>query len=189
MKLSRLIAIAIPLLFASILTGCSTTAPVYQTDFGSVNAMKNYDLEKMHVSNVSMAKPSLEKISIRGGTMNSPYGTYAGYFKHALQEQLKQAGAFDAGSPLEISCVVTRNELDGSGSSIGTADLAGNFIVKRGGQAIYEKSISIHHEWPSSFVGAVAIPNALQGYGAAVQKLVNAFFSDKEFINAATPSH
>ncbi len=172
------------LLLASVLAGCSTTAPVYQTDFGSVNTMKNHDLEKMRVSNVSMARPVLEKISIRGGSMKSPYGNYAGYFKHALEEQLKQAEVFDTGAPVEISCVVTRNDLDGSGSSKGTADLAGSFTVKKNGQAIYDKSIAIHHEWPSSFVGAVAIPNALQGYGAAVQKLVDAFYSDKEFIDA-----
>ncbi|MFT3929757.1 MAG: hypothetical protein QM709_05575 [Spongiibacteraceae bacterium] len=184
MKLSTLKAAIALLLLTSVLAGCSTTAPVYQSDFGSVNAMKNYDLEKMQVSNVSMAQPSMEKISIRGGSVRSPYGTYAGYFKHALEEQLKQAAVFDAGSGTEISCVVTNNKLDGSGSSKGTADLAGNFTVKRNGQAIYNKSIAIHHEWPSSFVGAVAIPNALQGYGVAVQKLVDAFYSDKEFIDA-----
>jgi predicted small lipoprotein YifL len=167
------------------LTACSTVAPIYQPDFASVNTLKNNELANMGVGSVTLANPSLDKVTIRGGTMKSPYGSsYAGYYKFAIEEQLKQAGLWDKDANTVVACVVERNDLDGSGSSKGTADLAAKFVVTRNGKEIYNKTHSIHHEWPSSFVGAIAIPNAMQGYQSAVQKLLDAFFSDPALLQA-----
>jgi len=168
-------------LFGGLLAlgACSTLAPVYQPDFASVNTLKNNELVTMSVGAVTLAKPELNKVTIRGGTMNSPYGdSYAGYYKFALEEQLKQANLWQKDANTVVACVVERNDLDGSGSSKGTADLSAKFLVTKNGVEVYNKVHSIHHEWPSSFVGAIAIPNAMQGYQNAVQKLMDAFFSD-----------
>lgn len=168
------------------LAGCSTVAPIYQPDFTSVNALKNNELASMGVGSVTLANPGLDKVTIRGGTMKSPYGTsYAGYYKFAIEEQLKQADLWNKDAGTVVTCVVQRNDLDGSGSSTGTADLAAKFLVTRDGKEIYNKVHSIHHEWPSSFVGAIAIPNAMQGYQSAVQKLIDAFFSDPALLQVA----
>lgn len=168
-----------------LVAGCATTAPPYQPDFGSVNEMKNIDLPKMTVEKVALSSPKLEKVTLRGGAMASPHGgTYVGYYRYALEEQLRQSRLFDKDSVVAISCLVTRNDLDSSGSSIGTADLAATFSATRNGKEVYSKPLMIHHEWPSSFVGAIAIPNAQIGYGAAVQKLMSALFADPEFLKA-----
>jgi len=175
------------IVYTILLVGCSTTTPVYQPDFGSVNTLKNYELQKMGVNTVALANPKLEKVTIRGGSMKSSYGgSYSGYFRNALEEQLKQARLFDPAAPVAISCLITRNDLDGSGANTGTADLAATFSAMKNGKELYQKELTIHHEWPSSFVGAIAIPEAQQGYGMAVQKLVAELFTDQEFIKAVS---
>ena len=56
------------------------------------------------------------------------------------------------------------------------------FIVTKENHEIYNKDHSIQHQWDSSFVGAIAIPNAQNNYPIAVQKLIAVFLTDPEFI-------
>jgi hypothetical protein len=168
-----------------LLSACSIVAPNYQPDFKSVNDLKNSDVQKMSVGMVLLASPNLEKVSLRGTTLSSPYNdSYADYFKNALEENLKQSGLWEKNSNLVVSCEVLRNDVDASGFSTGTADLEAKFVVKNSGSEVYNKTHSVKYDWPSSFLGAVAIPNAQKNYGLAVQKLMDEFFTDPTFLAA-----
>jgi hypothetical protein len=48
----------------------------------------------------------------------------------------------------------------------------------------YYKVKSIHDEWDSSFVGAIAIPRATERYPVMVQKLLAALYADAAFTQA-----
>jgi len=57
-------------------------------------------------------------------------------------------------------------------------------VITRGGQTRYDQVKSIHDEWDSSFVGAIAIPRAQERYPIMVQKLLSELFTDPAFLQA-----
>lgn len=166
-----------------LVVGCSINAPQYAPDFDSINGLKEANVSKLGTGEFKEFDPSLNKISLRGSSLNSPYGgSYSNYLKNAVEEQLKHASRWDEASQLRIEAVLLANSVDASGFSIGEADLSAEFILSDSGKKLYQKIHSIHHQWPSSFVGAIAIPNATNNYTVAVQKLVSSLFSDPEFL-------
>jgi hypothetical protein len=172
------------LLVILIASGCSTVAPQYQPDFNLVNELKDLDLPGMKSGEFTAANDSVNHISIRGGTMSSPFdNSYAEYLKKALEEELKQSSIWDLSSEIEITATLLKNELDASGLSIGECDLSANFMVNKEGSEIYNKVHSIHHEWESSFIGAIALPKAQQNYLVAIQKLLREFFLDQDLLS------
>lgn len=72
------------------------------------------------------------------------------------------------------------------GFSVGTADLSAKFIVTDSDNVVFYKIITIRHKWDSSFIGAIAIPNAQNNYPKAVQKLISKLMSDQNFITAVS---
>ncbi|WP_075187678.1 hypothetical protein [Teredinibacter haidensis] len=181
-RLTTILLVAFTLFMA---TGCTMNAVQYQPDFAVVNDLKDAETKVMAVGDITSASKKVDKISIRGSSMNSPFnGSYSDYLENALKEQLSHAGLFDASSSVVISGELQQNDLNAAGFSIGKADLSAKFVVKRDGEEVYSGVKSVHHEWPSSFVGAVAIPNAVNNYPTAVQKLVVELLSDEEFLAA-----
>lgn len=178
-RLTRLILLAVAALYMS---GCTMTTVQYQPDFNLVNDSKDSELPAMSVGKFTEASPKVNKVSMRGSSMvshlNSSYGAY---LKYALEEQLKQSSLWSDSANVVISGTLTKNDFDASGTNIGTADLAADFIVHRDGNQVYQKSCEIHHEWPSAFMGSIAIPNAQNNYPVAVQKLIAELLSDPEF--------
>ena len=124
-------------------------------------------------------------LSIRGSSLSSPYqGSYGAYLAAAINQELEFAKKLSQDSGVEITGAVLKNNIDASGFSTGTIDIQARFIVKRNGQARYNNVMMVHHEFPSSFAGAVAIPRAVQEYPVAVQRLLASLYADKAFINA-----
>lgn len=176
------IKIILALGLLQLVVGCSMNAPQYQPDFNSVNSLKDTSTPDLTSGHFTEVDPSLNKISLRGSSLHSPYeDSYGTYLKNAVEEQLKQASKWDEASDLIISGTLLKNDVDASGFSIGEANLSAEFVLSVRGKIVYQKVHSIHHEWASSFVGAVAIPNAVNNYSIAVQKLVAALFEDSEF--------
>lgn len=167
----------------ALLTGCATMqAPQYQPDFEMINTLKDIPLEPMQVGVFTSADPDVEKISVRGLRLSSPYdGSHASYLRNALDEELKQAGLWDRGSAIVISGELLVNKLD-AGINIGDADVSARFRVDRAGARVYDKVHTIHHEWESAFVAMVAVPNCINNYPLAMQKLINEFLLDIEFL-------
>src|SRR5262249_38677208 len=115
------------------------------------------------------AKSKTERLTIRGSTYSSPYGSFEAYLSSALEEDLSQAGLLSDQSDTLINTTLVRNELDGSGFSQGYAEIEARFEVKRAGNVVYDRSKVARQEWPSSVLGPVAIPRAAQNYPIAVQ--------------------
>jgi len=182
----RLLAACIPAtLYIVLLSGCATmNAPEYQPDFEMINTLKDIPLEKMRVGGFVSANPGVDKVSVRGIGLSSPYGgSHSGYLRNALEEELKQADLWDDGSDIEVTGELLKNELD-AGMSTGDANLSARFHVDRQGAQVYDKVHTIHHEWESAVVGNVAIPNGINNYPVAMQKLVNEFLLDIDLLHA-----
>ena len=128
-------------------------------------------------------------LSVRGSPVDGAAdGRFSTYVHDALVSELDTAHRFDPASPVRISGELTRNTLDGSGVSKGTARVGVRFTVTRNGQPVYTRDIDVSHEWESSFIGMIAIPAAVQNYVTTVQKLLGKLISDEEFTRATTSS-
>src|SRR5689334_9713357 len=104
--------------------------------------------------------------------MSSQYdGSYANYLAEQLIEARSMAGKLAADAQVEVKGALQKNDISAGGFSTNSGDIEARFVVTRGGTVRYDQVKSVHDEWESSFVGAVAIPRAQQRYPVIVQKL------------------
>jgi len=185
-----LIRFAIVLAVAFLLGGCiSAPPPKYQPGISNTQVLIQPAREKLGVGKFNAA-PGVENahLSVRGSSLNGGSdGTFSGYLRDALITELQTAGKYDANSDTQISGTLTGNRIE-TPIKTGTADVAAHFIVTKSGSTVYDKTFSAHHEWESSFVGAIAIPAAMQNYATAVQKLLGQLFNDPDFAKATMKS-
>ena len=176
--------VIISFLLVSSLAGCTMNAVQYQPDFNLVNHLKDQDIQSINIGDITAENPKVNKISLRGSPMVSTFNnSYADYLEVALKEQLTQANLYDAASTIEISGSLLDNRVDAMGLRVGVANISARFVVDSSGETVYDKTISIYHEWPSSFSGAIAIPNAQINYPGAIQKLISKFMRDQELLD------
>lgn len=172
----------------AMLTACTTTAPVYTVSVPNIQKLRDSGTSKISVTKVDLPATNQDRmnsIGLRGSTMVSPAdGSYAKYLRDALRAEFYEAGRLAEASGIELSGVLTQNDVDAMGFSVGTATLAAQFVVRRDSEVRFDKTLTARHQWESSFAGAIAIPAAINNYPAAVQKLLDALYSDKAFQEA-----
>jgi hypothetical protein len=108
-----------------LITGCSTIAPKYNTDFNNISQLRREKLNPARVGTVTKetaAKSDVDSLAIRGGTYESPYGSYTAYLAEALKQELDDARLLDPLSQIEVSAVLLRNSLN-AGFSTGEAEI------------------------------------------------------------------
>lgn len=131
---------------------------------------------------------SNHSLAVRASTLTGGSdGTFSTYLHDAIVVELQTSGRYDASSALQISGVLTRNELS-SGIGTGTATVGAELALTRNNEVCFKKTLVAEHKWDSSFIGAVAIPTAFNNYPTAVQKLLGELFTDPDFIAALNAS-
>lgn len=183
----RFTSILVALGVAALSTGCTLMAPNYTASLDNVNTLKSAGAYTAKVGEFSSSKDSgnANPISLRGSPMASPYqDSYASYVAEAIKQELSLAQKLASDANVEISGTVLKNDIDATGFTVGIAEIQARFIVKRRGEVRYDQVKSVRHEFPSSFVGAVAIPRAVQEYPNTVQKLLASLYADKAFVAA-----
>lgn len=134
-----------------------------------------------------LSKGMDESVNIRSNTFFSPYdSSFAKYLQQTLSVELKGAGLLDSTSRTVVGGKLTQSAVE-AGASQGTASLGARFNVSRDGTTVYEKELIENDSWPSSFVGAVAIPDAINHYTALYRRLVARLFKDEAFKAAVKP--
>lgn len=174
-------------LATTLCSGCAMLAPRYNASLENVQKLKDSGMQPAKVGNFTSTpdKGNANPISIRGNSLNSPYeGSYAKYLAQALQQELSLAGKLAPDAQTEISGALQKNDVNVPPTGSASGDLAARFVVTRGGQTRYDQVKSIHDEWDSSFVGAIAIPRAQERYPTLVQKLLAGLFADPAFLEA-----
>ena len=173
------------------LGACSLVAPKYNASMENVDKLRDANLGKVRIGKFTSdpaSKTDVNHLTIRGGSYVSPYDkSFVAYLEEAVRQEFDDARLLNTDANTEIDGVLLRNDLDGSGISIGTADIEARFLVKRDGAVRYDKVQSAHHEWESSFFGPKAIPSAAQNYPTVVQKLLTKLFGDTDFLAALKP--
>lgn len=180
-----------PVLLALALTACvSPPAPKYQPAIDNTNLLIKQSA-KLGVGQFSAAAGvSNHSLAVRASelTGGGSDGTFSTYLHDAILTELQTSGRYDSSSPLQISGVLTRNELS-SGIGTGTAKVGAEFALTRNNAVCFKKTLLAEHEWDSSFIGAVAIPAAFGNYPTTVQKLLGQLFADPDFVAAVRASN
>ena len=170
------------LLLAGTLIGCaSTPSPQYQT------AVAERPLPAG--PGVSVGESTAAQgvgnttVTLRGATRGSSAaaGSFSGYLREALIAELSASGRYDADAGKEISLELLRHDVSAAGVKEGYADLAVRVTVREGTTELLADTYESRHTWPSSFIGAVAIPAAFDNYPTAVQKLLGVVMADPAF--------
>ncbi|MGC4397941.1 hypothetical protein [Hydrogenophaga sp. T2] len=186
LPMTRLASLVLVLLVA-LLHGCALNAPAYSPDASGIERARNSGIRPAALGSFSV-KPGAtggNSIGLRGSPMTSPVGNdYAAYLAEALRVELQLAGKLDPASPLEISGQLLSNDIAAGGFSTNSGHIEASFVVKRAGQTRYEAVKRAEATWDSSFVGAVAIPRAVQQYPVLVQQLIGKLWADPAFIAA-----
>ncbi len=169
------------------LTGCASgPIGVHQPAIANVELLRGINAVAVgDFGLAATAPPSIDKsVSSRGSVLSSPRGnSFADYLRDSLLIELRTAGRYDASSPVVIASSLTRNELN-TGVSTGDATLAATVTVTRNGITVYEKTVTKQHTWKSSFVGAVAIPEAINQYTEMFTRWLAALYGDEDFRKA-----
>lgn len=186
MRLIRTLLLLLPV--AVFATGCAMNAPHYTPSVDNVQLLKKGGTSMVKVGGFSAIKSdgNANPISIRGSSLNSPYNaSYADYLGEALKQELLMANRMAAASDVEIGGELLKNDIDASGFSVGKGNMSARFTVKKAGMVRYDQVKTVQSEWESSFVGAVAIPKAVQEYSNMVGKLLAQLYSDSAFVEAS----
>lgn len=180
-----MVARMVAVLCTIMLSACAIKANEYSFSPESVQILRDAGDSKTRLGAFSSEmKDEAAGIHLRGSSMISPYGSYAAYLKEALRQELQEAERLDINSDVEISGVLTKNEFDASGLSVGEGALAATFTVSRGGKIIYARGHEARTTWESSFAGAVAIPRAVGEYRKLMQKLIHDVLVDPAFLES-----
>jgi hypothetical protein len=123
-------------------------------------------------------------IGVRGSTISSPVQhSFAQYLKQTLATELGAAGRLVPTANVVIQGWLTDSQLDASMSQ-GSGSVAAQFVVARDGAKVFDKELRSSATWPSSFIGAEAIPAAINEYSGLYRKLVTKLLEDADFLKA-----
>ena len=174
-----------PVLLTMALAACvSPPAPKYQPAIANTELLMKAPAKLAVGDFTAAAGVNNRSLSIRGSTLNGGSdGTFSTYLKDAMVTELQTSGRYDAASTLQVSGVLTHNELN-SGVKTGSATVGAEFALTRNHELCFKKTLTAEHQWESSFLGAVAIPAAISNYPTAVQKLLGMLYTDPEFVAA-----
>lgn len=180
--MKKIIAL-LPVLF---LFGCSMTAPNYTPEASNFSMLSQNVEKPLKTGDFSLKDDGLNRVTLRGSSLKSPYGNndYAMYLKSALDSEIEMAGLNDDASNTVISGELLENDVNIAGFANGKTTVSARFVVSKNEERSYDKVLTENYEYDSSFVGAIAIPNGVNSYSKAVQRLINQLFSDSEFIQA-----
>ena len=169
----------------AFLEACSTPAPPYAVSIPNVQALKAATTTGVAVDEFT-AQPSAsnQSISIRANSMVSASGTFSKYLQNALIQELTDARLLDPKSTIHISAVLTKNDISAAGFITNTAEIEARFTVTRDGKPVFDKVKYVTTKWDSNFIGAIAIPRAMQNYPNVVTELLKELYADKDFIAA-----
>lgn len=170
--------------------GCANVnLPTPQPSMQTIETLRDGDLPAMRVDNFSLAPglspSSYKSVTIRSVVLAAPGGgTLADYLQQTLAADLRADGKLDDKSALAVSGILTGSDVS-SAIGTGTGSLAAKFSLKKEGKVVFEKDLSVSDQWDSSFIGAEAIPDAMNHYTALYDKIVLKLLTDTDFKAAA----
>jgi hypothetical protein len=173
----------------AVLTGCaSVKMPAPTPSAANAEKLRATKLVPSQVGSFKLAagKPAAMDTSLsglRGSSLSPTNGSFAGQLRDEIAAELGAAGLLDGKSRFVIEGQLTDSMVDAA-MSTGKGRLAARIQVKRDGQTVFDKEIVAEATWESSFVGAIALPAAINQYTALYKTLAGKLFDDADFRRA-----
>ena len=183
-------SLALVALMGLAAAGCANVAmPAPQPSLPTIRALRDGDLPALKVADFSLApgmsQSSYSSVTIRSVVLSPPGGgDLAAYLQHTLEADLRAGGKLDDKSALGVSGILTKSDVS-SAIGTGSGSLAAKFSLRKADKVVFEKDFSVSDQWDSSFIGAEAIPDAMNHYTALYDKLVQKLLTDTDFEAAA----
>ena len=174
------------LVVLTIMVGCaSVKMPAPAATAGSVESLRSAGLAPAAAGAFVLApgKPAdMDRTlgGLRGSSVSAASGSFAQQLKEQLVADLSAAGLYDPSSNIIVEAALTDSRVDAA-IGTGTGRLAARFKVQRAGKTVYDKELAAEAQWESSFVGAIALPAAVNQYMAFYPALTRKLFDDAEF--------
>lgn len=177
-----------------LLSACAMPMASHQPSLSNIERLRKPKTPKLTVGDFRLepGKPAAmdRAVSIRGSTLVSPDGkSYALFLKETLATELRAAGKLDTAGAIVVSGLLNESRVNAA-MNVGTASLGAIFIVTRDGREVYRKPLRVEATWTSNFIGAVAIPMAMNQYTALYSDLVGKLLDDPDFqaaVRATSP--
>lgn len=170
------------------LSGCASSlvTPTYSPNYETIDKLKKLNMSKVAVDEFepTATTASVNKITLRGASLNSSSGTYAKYLEDAIKSDLAEMGILDPASNIRIHATILKNDIDVSGISKGQGLIEVKLTIVKGTQVALEKKYVAKTEFDSSFAGAVAIPKGQSEYPNLIRTLLQNIYDDSEFTGA-----
>lgn len=165
----------------------SMPAPSYQAGIHNTERLIGMRTRPIAIGRFAAAPGVDRPLNVRGSHLQGGSdGTFATYLREALAAELATAGRLDPASGTRIGGTLLHNDLNAS-SGTGGATIRVRFTVESDGAPKYERDLQVDHRWESSFMGAIAIPAAMDNYAGAVQRLIGQLLEDPAFQDAVAP--
>lgn len=132
----------------------------------------------------SLPPEANQSLGVRAVTLRPPEGrSFSQYLGDLLQADLTASGKTATDAPLVVSGQLDHNELNAGSFVTNDAHITATFVVTRrtDNTVVYQKQLDVAEQWPSAFVGAEAIPTAINHYTSLYKTLLNKLFLDSEF--------
>ena len=172
----------------ALFSGCANVAmPSTQPTFENVSAAKKSLSAPVAVGSFALAKgldPDVDRsVSVRGSnTLHAAAGeTFSQHLRNVLMTELRAAGKLDEHASTTISAELMKSELS-AGLDEGSGTLAAHFVASSSKGICFDKEITATDKWPSSFLAAVAVPEAFRHYEALYPQLAGKLLNDADFL-------
>jgi hypothetical protein len=175
--LLRLAFLCVLLCGNGLLSGCVTQPlPRYQISLENQTALASLP-PAVRYSTSSVNAPLQAQASVRGYSAMTPERGWSGFLQDGLTKELTSARHYADASDRNIEVTVQTLKLKD-----GVADLQARFVVRKSGVITYDKVLAVQTQWSSSFLGVLAVQDAVSQFGAVFQQLQRKFFADPDFI-------
>ena len=180
-----------PILVVLVMAGCANvTLDATGATPATVEKLRSAGLAPAQVGTFRLAPgkdPAMDTSlgGLRGNSLVPAKGSWSQLLKDTVQVELAAAGLVDPASQIVIEGLLTDSKVDAA-IGTGTGRLAARFVVKNAGRVTYDKELAVDAQWESSFMGAVAIPTAMNQYGALYKSLVAKLIDEPDFRRALT---
>lgn len=169
--------IALLLIAAAILSGCSTYATNrYSISADNVTVLKKLNGTKLSVGKFSASKPGQVEIMCRGvGPITTPDGqTFENFIRKALVDELKIADSYASAAPVSLT---------GNLDAIDFSSSSGTWNLKLTVNSSNGNSLTVIENYPykTSWYGETACNQTAQALMPAVQNLIGKVVSHNEF--------
>ncbi len=182
-RLARAVGVAV---FTVSLFGCASVKLTTPNASGeTVQTLRSANIAPAKAGKFTLAAGKAASMDtnldgLRGSSMTPNDGTFSNDLRNVIVTDLKAAGLYDESSGAVIEAQLTDSRVDAA-IGTGAGRLAAHFTVTRAGSKVFDKDLAVESKWESSFIGGIAIPTAMQQYGALYQALANKLFQDPDF--------